>query len=85
MKPIGKYIVVEDVKDDVKTKSGLILSGDDMDKFRYKCGLIIAVGTDVHNISAGDKIYYDKSMSFTMLIEEEQRTIIREHDIVVVV
>lgn len=85
MKPIGKYIIVEDTKEDVKTKSGIILSGDDMDKFRYRSGLVIASGTDVSTINPGDRIYYDKSMSFTMLISEEQRTVIREQDVVVVV
>jgi co-chaperonin GroES (HSP10) len=85
MRPIGKYIIVEDTKDDVKTKSGLILSGDDIDKFRYRSGKVIASGTDVIAINPGDRIYYDKSMSFKMLIEEEQRTIIRESDVVVVV
>ena len=36
MKAIGKNIVIEIVDEEVKTDSGLILSGDDTNKFRYK-------------------------------------------------
>jgi hypothetical protein len=42
-------------------------------------------GTDVNaKIEANSDIYYDKSHSFTMLINGEQCTIIRESDVVVV-
>lgn len=84
MKPIGKYIVVKNVDEEIKTKSGLILSGEDASQFRYKKGVVMAPGTDVPNIKAGDEIYYDKGHSFTMIIGEEQCTIIREADVVVV-
>jgi co-chaperonin GroES (HSP10) len=85
MKPIGKYIVVKDVQESVKTESGLILSGEDTNQLRYKRAEVIAPGSDVSVIEEGDELYYDKAHSFTMLINDEQFTIISERDVVVVI
>jgi co-chaperonin GroES (HSP10) len=85
MKPIGKYLVVKDIQENVKTESGLILSGEDTNQLRYKRGMVIAPGTDVESIQEGDELYYDKAHSFTMLIDDMQYTIIQERDVVVVV
>jgi co-chaperonin GroES (HSP10) len=38
----------------------------------------------VEVIDEGDELYYDKGHSFTMLINNEQYTIISERDVVVV-
>ena len=84
MQPIGKFIVIKVVEEELKTQSGLILSAEDSNQFRYKRALVMASGTDVLNIKKDDEIYYDKSHSFTMLINGEQCTIIRESDVVVV-
>jgi co-chaperonin GroES (HSP10) len=84
MKPIGKYIALKIVEEEVKTKSGLILSGEDTNQFRYKRGIVFEPGTDVTVIKKGDEIYYDKGHSYTMIINDEQITIIREADVVVV-
>lgn len=85
MKAIGKYIIIKDVQENVKTESGLILSGEDTNQLRYKRGLVITPGTDVESITEGDELYYDKAHSFTMLIEDVQYTIIQERDVLVVV
>lgn len=84
LQPIGKYIVIKTIEEDIKTESGLILSGEDANQLRYKKGEVIEPGTDVTVIKSGDKLYYDKTNSFTMLINDAQYTIIREHDVVVV-
>lgn len=84
MKPIGKYIVIKTIEEDIKTESGLILSGDDTNQLRYKKGEVVEPGTDVTVIEKGAVLYYDKNHSFTMLINDTQYTIIRESDVVVV-
>ena len=84
MKPIGKYLVIKTIDEELKTESGLILSGKDVDDMRYKRGLVIESGTDVPHIKKDDDIYYDKAHGFTMLIDDKQYTIIRESDVVVV-
>jgi co-chaperonin GroES (HSP10) len=84
MKPIGKYIVIKTIDEELKTESGLILSGEDMNQMRYKRGVVIESGTDVPDIKKDDDIYYDKAHGFTMLIDDKQYTIITERDVVVV-
>jgi len=84
MQPIGKYIVAVLTDGEVKTDSGLILSGEDLNQFRYKRAVVVEAGTDVKDIKKGDKIYFDKGHSFTMIIKDTQYTILRESDVVVV-
>lgn len=85
MKPIGKYIAIKEIKEEITTKSGLLLSGDDVDDIRYKKAKVAAPGSDVTVINVGDTIYYDSRAGYSMFIEDEQFTVIREHDVVVVV
>jgi co-chaperonin GroES (HSP10) len=84
MKPIGKYIVIKTIEEEIKTESGILLTGEDANQMRYKRGLVIEPGTDVLTIAKGDEIYYDKNHGFTMIIKDVQYTIIRESDVVVV-
>ena len=82
---INKYIIVENIKEEVKTDSGLLLSEYDADQFRYKKAAVVTPGTEVKSIKQGDVIYYDKRAGYQMVLEGETRTIIREQDVVVVV
>ena len=84
MKPIGKNIIVKTIDEEVKTESGLVLSGEDVKGMRYRKAVVIASGTEVTDIKTDDVIYYDKSHGFTMLIEDKPHTIIQERDVVVV-
>lgn len=85
MRAIGKYIVIRAVDEKMQASSGLLLSADDASRMRYKKALVLASGTEVSGIEEGDCIYYDKSNSFTMLVDGEQLTIILERDVVLVV
>jgi co-chaperonin GroES (HSP10) len=84
MKPIGKYILLTPVKEEVKTESGILLSADDVDNIRYKKGIVNASGTDVNNIEANDTIYYDSRAGYSMMIKDILYTVITERDVVVV-
>jgi len=84
MKPIAKYILVDPIEEQLKTASGLMLSGTDADDMRYKKATVIKVGTDVSVINDGDVIYYDKRSGYSVLIEDRLVTIILERDVVVV-
>ena len=85
MKPIGKYIIIKTITEEVKTSSGLLLSQSDVDDFRYRKGSVVKTGTDVTVINALDLIYYDKNAGHTMMIDDNTYTIIQERDIVIVV
>jgi co-chaperonin GroES (HSP10) len=84
MKAIGKNIVVKNVDEEVKTASGLVLSGDDTNQLRYKRGIVVEPGTDVLTLHQGDDIYYDKAHGYTMIIHDTQYSIIQERDVVIV-
>ena len=84
MRPIGKYIVIDVIKEETTTSSGLLLSAEDADQMRYGRGVVVASGTEVTSIHAGEELYYDKRASYTMLIDGVARTIISERDVVVV-
>ena len=84
MKPIGKFIVVKIIEEEIKTQSGLFLSGEDANQLRYKRAIVEKPGTDVTVINEGDEIYYDKAHGYTMMINDTQYTIIQERDVVVV-
>lgn len=84
MHPIGKYIIIITVEEELKTASGLLLSQNDAKDLRYHKGIVVAVGTDVQHIKSEDTIYYDKRAGYTMLIDENQYTVISERDVVVV-
>ena len=84
MKPIGKYIVIKTIEEEIKTKSGLLLSSEDANQLRYKKGVVVKPGSDVSVIKEKDNIYYDKRAGFSLLINEQIYTIIQERDVVVV-
>ena len=84
MKPIGKYIIIKTITEEVKTSSGLLLSQSDVDNFRYRKGSVVKTGTDVTVIKALDLIYYDKNAGHTMMIDDNTYTIIQERDVVIV-
>ena len=84
MKAIGKNIVIKSIDEEVKTSSGLVLSGEDTNQLRYKRGVVINSGTEVSAIKPGDNVYYDKANSYEMIINDEHCVIIQERDVVLV-
>ncbi len=84
MKPIGKYIVIKKISEELKTNSGILLSAQDASDLRYRKGEVVKQGTDVSVINEGDFIYYDKAAGHEMLIEDNPYTVITERDVVVV-
>lgn len=84
MRAIDKYIIVKTIEEEIKTASGLLLSADDASSMRYKKGKVIMPGTNVSVIHVDDIIHYDSRAGYTMLIENDDYTIITERDVVVV-
>tara|TARA_R100001244_G_scaffold118755_3_gene88435 strand:+ start:2201 stop:2458 length:258 start_codon:yes stop_codon:yes gene_type:complete len=84
MKPINKYLVIREIKEEYKTDSGLLLSSQDVETYRYKKGLVLKAGNNVEVIGENDTIYYDKAAGHQILLKDEVFTIIQERDVVVV-
>ena len=85
MKAIGKYIVIDPIKENTtKTKGGLILAESQREDIRYRKATIIETGTDVNVLKKGDKIYYDKAAGFKIELNKQKYKVIKEFDVVVV-
>ena len=84
MKPIGKYILINAVEEEIETSSGLLLSAEESNQLRYKKGFVVEPGSDVTVINKGDTIYYDRRAGYTMMIGSDSYTLIAEKDVVVV-
>lgn len=85
MQPINKYIVITPIDEQVKSDMGLIMSGADVAKMRYKKAKIVKVGTEVNSVKDGYTIYYDKNAGFSMMVGDQTYTVIMEKDVIVVV
>jgi len=84
MKPIGKYILIEPTMEEMETESGLLLTSEDNNEFRYRKAQVSAVGTDVTTMEDGDTIYYDNRSGYKVMLHNKQYSVIRESDVVVV-
>ena len=51
MKAIGKYVVIDPIKEDnAKTKGGLILADSHREDIRYRRATVVKPGTDVETL-----------------------------------
>jgi len=85
MKAVGKYIVIEPIKEvDITTKGGLILAEKQREDIRYRRAKVVEPGSDVTVLKKGDEIYYDKSSGFKIEINKEEYKVIKEFDVVII-
>jgi co-chaperonin GroES (HSP10) len=85
MKAVGKYILIEPVKEgEVSTKGGLLLAENHRDNIRYREAKVETIGTLVEGVKDGDTIYYDRHAGFDMEIDKTIYKVIKEFDVVVV-
>ena len=85
MKAVGKFIVIEPIKDvDVQTKGGLILAEKQREDVRYRRAKVLEPGSDVSVLKKGDEVYYDKAAGFNIEIKKEEYKVIKEQDVVII-
>ncbi len=85
MKAIGKYIVIDPIKESsVKTSGGLMLTDAQREDIRYRQANVKSVGTEVMGILAEDKVYYDRHAGTKIEINREEYQVIKEADVVIV-
>jgi co-chaperonin GroES (HSP10) len=86
MKAIGKNIVIETVKENgAITKGGLMLAEVNREDIRYRKGKVITIGGDVVGVKNKDDIYYDRHAGFKIELKDKIYTVIKEHDVVIVI
>jgi co-chaperonin GroES (HSP10) len=85
MKAVGKYIVINPIKEDNKTtKGGLILADVHREDIRYRKAEVLVTGEAVNAVKDGDKIYYDKAAGFNIEIQKTNYKVIKEIDVVII-
>tara|TARA_A100001201_G_scaffold17951_1_gene20481 strand:- start:353 stop:613 length:261 start_codon:yes stop_codon:yes gene_type:complete len=85
MKAVGKYIVIDPVKEtNVKTEGGLILAEKQREDIRYRRAKVVEPGSDVNVLKTGDEIYYDRSSGFKIELNNKEYKVIKEFDVVVI-
>tara|TARA_R100001509_G_scaffold161833_1_gene131977 strand:+ start:159 stop:419 length:261 start_codon:yes stop_codon:yes gene_type:complete len=85
MKAIGKYIVIDPIKEvDTTTKGGLILAENQREDIRYRRAKVIEPGSEVKVLKKDDEIYYDKASGFNIEIEKNEYKVIKENDVVII-
>ena len=85
MKAVGKYIVIDPIKEtETKTKGGLLLAESQREDIRYRKAKVIEPGSDVKVLNRGDEVYYDKAAGFNIEIKKDQYKVIKEQDVVII-
>jgi co-chaperonin GroES (HSP10) len=85
MKAIGKYIVISELKEDIKkTEGGLLLAENHREDIRYRTAEVVSVGTHVGGIEVGNKIYYDRIAGHNIELETGIFKVIQEIDVIIV-
>ena len=90
-KPVRDRVLIEKIKDDLKTKSGLIVSQDAQE--RPTKGTVIAVGPGRMNdegsilpmvVAVGDTILYPKYAGHPAKIDSEEYLILEEKEVLAI-
>lgn len=83
MKAVGNYLIIQKVEPTTKeTKGGLLLSEASTQDIRYIKAKIIDPGEQ--SLSKGDFIFYDRHAGHKIDFDDQQYTVIKVQDIVVV-
>ena len=59
IKPLGKRVLIKQVEQEEVTKSGIVLPGTAA-KEKPITGEVLAVGKEVEDVKAGDKVIFEK-------------------------
>lgn len=84
MKARQGFLIIEPIKEEVKTSSGFIHSGNDANNMKASKAKVISFGDKVEGINEGDIVLYAKGRSFPIVIDGETRTMITDNDLLVV-
>lgn len=59
IKPLGKRVLIQEVKQEEITKSGIVLPGT-ASKEKPITGEVLAIGNEVSEVKVGEKVIYEK-------------------------
>ena len=71
MKPVRDNLLLKDIKEEATSASGLILSGTSGESVFQKA-FVVAVGSEVNDVEAGDKVFYIKGQGAEIVNDGEK-------------
>jgi len=83
MKALGTNVVIRPIVEEVKSKSGLIMTSYTEKDIRHKKGEVVSAGSDVEGLNEGDKVYYDSAAASNIRIEGEKLIVINDRQIAI--
>ncbi len=83
IKPVKKYLLLEKVKIENISKSGIILSESKSDE--KNVALVIDVGEDVTEIKKGNKVIFESYKTKNISHEQQDYLILSEDDVLAIV
>jgi len=93
IKPLSDHILIEPIKEEEKTKSGILLP-ESAEKEKPEQGLVVAVGPGKKtedgkiipvNIKPGQKVLFTKYGPNEIKVEDKEYLIAREEDILAII
>ena len=82
-KPLKFNVLVAENNSETKSDSGIILEHANSVR-ESKTGTVLAIGPEVTEVQVGDKILLDWSKASVVKIDDAQRVVIKESDIVAI-
>jgi chaperonin GroES len=91
LKPLSDFIVLEKIKTEQKTKSGIILKADDTDE--QSIGKVVKVGPGKYidgtlqtpQVKEGDQVVYKEYSATKVKLDNSEYLIVKESDIYAIV
>ena len=92
IKPLSDHILIEPIKEEEKTKSGILLP-ETAEKERPEQGMVVAVGPGKKNskvehikleVKEGDKVLFTKYGPNEIKVEDKEYLIAKEEDILAI-
>lgn len=82
LKPIGKRVIIKKLEAEEKTASGIVLPSQAQEK--PQMAEVVAVGEEVKEVKAGDKVVFKKYVGTEIKIDGEELTICEVQDILAI-
>lgn len=79
LKPLGDRVIAQVEEASNKTASGLYLP--DNAKEKPKIAKVVAIGKDVKDVKAGDRIVYKEYSTTEVKVDKEDFIIVKEEDV----
>ena len=83
VRPLKDKVLIAEGKKDTTTESGIILDGRGLGNTTP--GIVVAIGPDVKEVKVGDTVYLDWSKSKPVNVNNNQRVMISESEVIAVV